>query len=172
MNLQAYEKERGFDEGTFDKYHIYLDGDVIMIPTLSRHGAWFDRTHRPDGQPKYTTPKGGGTHLYNPQGWGPNTKDIWIAEGEFDTISLLEAGVPAVGILGTNAFWPEWRYMFEKAEVVLALDSDEAGTTRANKLAALWPEGQTSRFDPSPHADLNDWYRDDREEFRRTVLAW
>lgn len=172
MKLSEYESERGFDGGTFEKWGIYLEGDAIRIPTLARHGSWYERTHRPHGVPKYHTPKGESHHLYNPQGWGPNTKEIWIAEGEFDTLSLIEVGVPAVGILGTEAFRAEWRYMFEKAEIVLALDPDEPGTMRANKLAALWPEHQTSRFDPSPYKDLNDWFKQDREGFKRTVLGW
>lgn len=182
MNLSEYESDRGFDEGTFEEYGIYAKGDTILIPTLGRHGTWYERTHRPYGQPKYLTPKGEKAHLYNPKGLGPHTEDdIWIAEGEFDTLSLIVVGVAAFGILGTEGFRPTWAKLFhggikrpDPADpgIVLALDPDHAGIKKANQMAALWPDGLTSRFDPSPYDDLNHWFREDREGFRETVLAW
>ncbi len=172
MKLTELESKRGFHDGELSQYDIRAEGDNFIIPTLGRHGAWYERTYRPTGVPKYESPKGVESHLYNPLGIGPNTEEVWIAEGEFDCLCLVVVGAPAVGILGTKTFRREWVLLFSRADVVIALDSDEAGDAQADKLAQLWPDNQTSRFDPSPYGDLNDWFKDDRSGFRKAVLEW
>jgi Toprim-like len=172
LKHSAYESERGFDEGTFNKYQIRVEGEIVYIPTLGRHGAWYEREHRPQGNPKYKSPTGVESHLYNPAGIGPNSREVWFAEGEFDTITLLMVGAPAVGILGTQAFKVGWRHLFDKANIVLALDSDQAGEETCVKLAQLWTAEQVTRFNPKPYGDVNEWYKEDRAGFRRAVLEW
>ena len=175
MTLNEYESERGFDEGTFDKYGIRMEDDVVIIPTLGRNGPWYEREHRPHGKPKYLSPTGMGHHLYNPLGLGPNSGEVWIAEGEFDTIALLAVGAPAVGILGTQAFRREWRHMFLR-RIILAFDADDAGEAATIKMAQLWDgndDVDLSVFKPEhPHTDMNDWFKADRAGFRRAVLEW
>ncbi len=176
MNLSEYESERGFDEGTFDTYGITQEGETIYIPTLSRNGAWYEREHKPWGDPayKYLSPTNAESHLYNPLGLGPNSGEVWLAEGEFDTLSLLSVGAPAVGILGTQAFRRDWRHMFVR-KIVLAFDNDDAGQAATIKMAQIW-EGQKdvtlSVFTPEPYSDINEWFIEDRAGLRRAVLEW
>lgn len=172
MKLKDYELERGFHEGELAEWKIRAEEDTIIIPTLGKHGAWYERTHQPNDIPRYLSPQGVESHLYNPLGLGPNTREIWIAEGEFDCLSLVTVGAPAVGILGVDAFRREWALLFSRAQVVMALDSDEAGNSRAQKLAQLWQPNQVTRFSPAPYGDLNEWFKDDRAGFRRAVLEW
>jgi DNA primase len=170
--IETYATKRGFTPEEFVRYGVREDGDRIIIPTLGRKGAWYERIHRPNGNPKYEGPKGASSHLYNPLGLGPGAEEVWIAEGEFDCLSLVVVGIPAVGVLGAGNFNRHWALLFEGAEIVIAFDPDEAGNTQAEKLAQLWPEGQVSRFSPLPYDDLNDWFKADREGFKEAVLAW
>ena len=179
MTLEEFSATRGFTEDELAKWDITVEGEVVYIPTLGRSGAWYRRIHRPDGQPKYFYEDSDvDVHLYNPLGLGPNSEEVWIAEGEFDTLSLVTVGAPALGILGIQSFRREWALLFSHARVILAFDPDtesEDQATRVRKVAQLWPEHQVERFDPlveGGYDDLNDWFREDRKGFTRTVLAW
>jgi DNA primase len=55
-------------------------------------------------------------------------RDIYICEGPIDTASLIELGLPAVGVPGARNFLPEWVPLFEDVEnIIVAFDMDEAG---------------------------------------------
>src|SRR3990167_5562217 len=173
ITLEEFSRSRGFTAEELSKYGVRVEGDTVVIPVAGRMGAWYERIHRPDGHPKYEGPKGMASHLFNPLGLGPGADEVWIAEGEFDTLSLVVSGIPAVGVLGAGNFNRHWALLFEHARrIVIAFDPDQAGNTQAEKLAQLWEPGQGSRFDPSPYEDLNDWFRQDRAAFQAAVLAW
>lgn len=172
MQLEDFEISRGFRPGELAAYGVRAEGGQIHVPILGRDGAWYERLHRPQGTPKYESPKGVASHLINPLGLGPHSGEVWIAEGEWDTYSLVVSGVPACGILGVGNFHRNWALLFEGAEIVLALDPDDAGNAACEKLAQLWPAGQVTRFDPSPHPDLNAWFMADREDFEAAVREW
>jgi hypothetical protein len=121
LTLNEYASKRGFTKQELQQYDIRLEGDVVVIPTLGRNGAWYEREHRPDGVPKYKTPQGETIHLYNPLGLGPNTDEVWIAEGEFDTLSLVVSGVPAVGLSGATSWNEKWWLLYARARVVSGL---------------------------------------------------
>jgi len=172
LDLETFAPTRGFTAEELSKYGVRVEEDTVEIPILGRGGTWYSRVHRPDGYPKYEGPKGMASHLFNPLGLGPGTDEVWIAEGEFDTLSLVVAGIPAVGVLGAGNFNRHWQLLFEHAEIVIAFDNDDAGHKGAGKLAQLWEPGQVSRFDPSPYEDLNDFFRQNRAGFEAAVLAW
>lgn len=80
---------------------------------------------------------------------------VYITEGPIDCLSLEEMGLAAVGIPGADGFRPEWVSLFDDvAEVVLALDNDDAGRKgsarigeyfaaagRHDILSVEWPDG-------------------------------
>lgn len=175
MNIEDFERSRGFEPEELSRWGIHLRGDEVIIPTLGRGGAWYERTYQPGRSPKYMGPKGASPHLYNPLGLGPQADEVWIAEGEFDCLSLLTVGAPAVGVLGAGNFNTKWALLYEQARIVIALDPDEAGNSAADKMANLWQPGQTERFDSrrlGGYDDLNDWFKADRKGFMRAVLEW
>jgi hypothetical protein len=174
LTLNEYASKRGFTKQELQQYDIRLEGDVVVIPTLGRNGAWYEREHRPDGVPKYKTPQGETIHLYNPLGLGPNTDEVWIAEGEFDTLSLVVSGVPAVGLSGATSWNEKWWLLYARARVVLALDPDEEGKKQTGMIANWFYQmgNEVEVFDPSPYGDLNEWFVDDRAGFQRKVLEW
>lgn len=166
---------RGFSAGTLEKYGVHIEDDVVLIPLLGRNGhVWYEREHRPGGKPKYLSPRGVQPHLYNPLGLGPHSPEVWLAEGEFDTISLIEAGAPACGVLGASSFNRHWAQLFTHARVIVAFDPDEAGKEAAAKVAALFDPSKVELFDAWPlmYEDFNDWWKGDPQGMRRVVLEW
>jgi DNA primase catalytic core len=72
---------------------------------------------------------------------------VHVCEGVTDTLSLIELGLPAVGIPGVNNFRPEWVCLFEDVQdIVLAFDNDAAGHRGAATVAELFRRaGRTVR---------------------------
>ena len=72
----------------------------------------------------------------------PETRTIYLTEGESDTLALIAAGLEGDGTAvccaspGTS-FSPAWAPMFSGKRVVLCFDSDPPGVTAAAKVAGL-----------------------------------
>ena len=171
LSIHEFATSRGFKPEELEYYGIEVrQDDTIIIPVLGRRGSWYERTYHPGGSPKYRSPKGSEAHLYNPHGFGPHSSQVWIAEGEWDTLSLLVCGAPALGIQGTKTFNKHWALLFQSAEVVLALDPDEEGDRTADKLAPLFPNTRRFRV-PPPYEDVNDWLQKDRDGLTEMVQS-
>lgn len=64
--------------------------------------------------------------------------DIYLCEGEVDTMYLDQLGYPSVGIPGAESFQETWATWFEKARrVFILLDADEAGIRGAEKIKQI-----------------------------------
>lgn len=61
-------------------------------------------------------------------------REIFICEGETDTLSAQSNGLFAVGIPGANAFRQSWCKYFQNLNVCIAFDADEAGQTALKEL--------------------------------------
>lgn len=88
---------------------------------------------------------------------------VFICEGATDTLSLLQAGRLAVGIIGTQGLKARWVEAFRGLKVFFAFDSDEAGQEAAAKYARLFFEASQ----PTPRAiklpegvkDINEFFK-------------
>lgn len=99
---------------------------------------------------------------------------VWVVEGEFDALSLWEAGQPAIGLGGAQCA----RLLVEALEegtlepsrVIICPDKDEAGEKAAQDLkAALHTMGIAYTVaDLGTFKDANDFLTADREGF----IAW
>lgn len=119
--------------------------------------------------PKYLGMKGSQSHLYNTS---QAAKDnVWICEGEFDSLILTQMGFPAVGVPGANNFKSEWKYLFANCDqVTLVFDGDEAGRKGAQRLLTLLSICDTLRVVWMPEGmDVTDMYLQDEETLRRLV---
>lgn len=171
-DLSEFAASRGFQPSELEEYGVRVEEDEVVIPIRAGHHVWYERTHRPGGKPKYLSPKGAETHLYNPLGLGPHSEEVWIAEGEFDTLALIAAGAPALGILGVGNFYTPWAHLFSGARIIVAFDPDKAGEEAADKIAGLFPQG-VERFEvPPPYGDINDWLKADRRGLTKAVLEF
>ena len=167
---------------------------AIPYPNATGIHKWRYSNPVPGEYPKLRDDPGARFHLYNPLGLGPGEPEVWFAEGEFDTLCLVEAGLPALGIHGTqnipdddepeaadasegvegasqaSRFNPNWKWLFTGSRVVVMLDNDEKGWPAGRKLAKLL-EGEV--FDAwDDYGDINEWYLGDRIGMKKTLSRY
>ena len=111
--------------------------------------------------PKERTPL---LHLYNEDAL--RKPQVIVAEGEIDTLTLLQNGFNACGVLGANSFKEEWAERLAEAEkVYISFDGDEAGREGNKKIAALI--GPQARMVSMPEGeDINDYFKTRNPVFR------
>lgn len=85
-----------------------------------------DHDHGKHG--KYMSNEGDSPHLYNAYALLEDRPDIAITEGEFDAMSVILGGLPAVGVPGVKSPEKHWWDPFEGYETVyLFVDNDDDG---------------------------------------------
>ncbi len=121
-----YENGRQYFEGFITFPHL-VGGRVVY---MSGRG-WPEKAHKK--LPKEKVPL---LHLYNEDAL--RQSNVVVAEGEIDTLTLLQNGFNACGILGANSFKQEWSERFAGIEkVYVSFDGDEAGSEGNRKIAAF-----------------------------------
>lgn len=175
MSLSELSEERGIGQATLQAAGIHRNDDGWwVIPYPHRYGIWKERYRNPDpdGRPKYMDKHGADFHLYNPLKIGPGEEEVWIAEGEFDTLALIDQGLVAIGVHGVSnvpdeerwgkektGFRAEWKLLFEGSRVVTMFDNDEAGRKAGRRLARALGGEAFDEWDE--YSDVNDWWRAD-----------
>ncbi|MBI5478133.1 MAG: toprim domain-containing protein [Deltaproteobacteria bacterium] len=114
----------------------------------------------PDDLPKYLSTSGNIPSPYN--AWAIRDERLFVAEGEFDCLTLVQHGFNAIGVPGATGFKTEWLTYLEGREVVLALDPDKAGRKGARELLQLLRGHARSlrRVNLPPGRDLNEFFTD------------
>lgn len=136
----------------------------LAIPYLTPAGVTTIRFRRLDvGEPPYEGPKflslpGDQPRIFNPAALMRPESYIVICEGEPDTITAHQAGLPAVGIQGVSAWRPYFARCFKGyASVYILADSDDKGQgiEFAERVAA---EVANARIVPMPDGhDVNSY---------------
>lgn len=140
----AYLKGRGISEQVAGLYSLGVVTDPIpghemytgwlSIPYITALGlcVGFKFRRLDDGKPKYGSPLGQKSHLYNVCDLTENSSSIVVCEGELDTIIVSGAlHLAAVGIPGVAAWKPHFAKLLNGYEMVyIAGDNDvkEDGT--------------------------------------------
>lgn len=108
------------------------------------------------------------TYLYNEQVL--SQKEVILAEGEIDTLTLLQHGFNACGVLGSNSFKDEWVDKFKNCETVyLSFDADESGEKGNLRIARLL--GLKARLVFLPEGeDVNDFFKHASKEDYQKLL--
>ncbi len=90
-------------------------------------------------RPKYLGCRGSIPCLFNHGILSTRPKRVFLTEGVIDALSLEMLGLgPALGVVGTEGFKPEWAEDFRGVEEVwLAMDNDNPGNEAVPKLATL-----------------------------------
>lgn len=153
-----YENGQNYFEGFITFPHI-LYGRVVYI---SGRG-YPEKKHRKLEKDRVPL-----THLYNEQAL--SQKEVVIAEGEIDTLTLLQHGFNACGVLGANSFKDEWIDKFNNCETVyLSFDADESGEKGNLRMARLL--GPTARLVFLPEGeDVNDFFKHASKEDYKKLL--
>lgn len=134
----------------------------LSLPYITPTGVVYMRfrcleDHDHEGHGKYEGPVGEETHLYNVAGLHGGGDMVAVCEGELDTLTLIDAGIPAVGVPGATAFKSFYTRLFEDFPKVLVVgDGDLAGRRFASEVAGKIANGFAR---PMPEGeDVNSYY--------------
>lgn len=113
----------------------------ISIPYITRAGVVNIKTRciedhdcKEHNHGKYSGPRESGTFLYNVSAFSGMAENICIAEGEIDTLSLLAAGLPAVGVPGSS-HWKDqkhWPFCFSGYKRVFVFADNDTKDPKRN----------------------------------------
>lgn len=128
-------------------------------------GRWRNMTTNGD---RYYSMPGAQVRLYNQDALAhlDGAKELYLAEGETDTLSLATLGHVALGFPGASNFGlinlqlKPWLASLtgRVPGLVLAFDDDDAGRRLNQKVREALPDIPTRDFDLHGHNDVNDWY--------------
>lgn len=108
----------------------------LIIPTSKSHYVG----RRIDGVQSYEkmNPKGGSPGIFNGAAlYAPDVREVFVTEGAFDALSVVEGGFPAIALNSANNATKLLQKLKEKptkATLILCLDNDEAGAKAAQEL--------------------------------------
>lgn len=135
----SYLEERGIDETTAvmfrlgyvsnpDPIHATYEGMLsipYMTPVGGCKGIKFRRINDASG-PRYLSPPGQKSRLYNVLDLLQPASCVVICEGELDTVTVSGIGIPAVGVAGVTHWKEHMGRCFDGCdEVVVLTDNDE-----------------------------------------------
>ncbi|HHX38395.1 MAG TPA: hypothetical protein GX715_00385 [Armatimonadetes bacterium] len=132
-----YAEEELRASGLFNERGLIFYRHPIVFPFYHQGKACFLQGRRVDGrEPKYLSVRRPICCLYNHDILATLSPGdaVVLSEGVIDTLTWLEYGVPAVGILGVGCFKSEWIPKFRDRRVLICLDNDEPGQRAARDL--------------------------------------
>jgi len=132
-----YAEEELRASGLFNERGLIFRRHPIVFPFYHQGKACFLQGRRVDGrEPKYLSVRRPICCLYNHDILATLSPSdaVVLSEGVIDTLTWLEYGVPAVGILGVGCFKAEWIAEFKDRRVLICLDNDEPGQRAARDL--------------------------------------
>ena len=148
----------------------------LIIPT-GLHG-YTARSIQADTDPRFKKMKEGAAGIFNSKAlYNGDGRPVFIVEGEFDALSIIEAGAEAVA-LGSTANKGKLLELVKDRKptgpLIISLDNDEAGKRAAAELAdGLHALGITyvSADISGDHKDQNERLQADREGLVKAVEA-
>lgn len=170
-----YWKKRGLSKATVDAYNLgyWEEKRRFVIPTgdfsYNARATW-----EADKKERYLKPKGQ-FELFNLKAIPLAEQPVFVVEGEFDALSIIEAGGIAVA-LGSSSnlrFIEFLKSNRPKYPLILALDNDEAGRAGEAKLSEELTKIQIDFVDADitfGFKDANEALVEDRETFVQSVL--
>jgi DNA primase len=124
----------------------------LAIPYVTRAGIVSMRFRRLAGDgPKYLSEPGEESRIFHPEGFFRHERFICLCEGELDTMTAHQAGLPAVGVPGANSWLKFFYRAFDGYDAVFILaDQDDkgAGMDFAEKAAS---QIKSARIIPMSH---------------------
>jgi len=98
-------------------------------------------------------------------------KFVILTEGAIDALTLIQMGLPAIGVPGVETFTREWLpYLFKKQQIYVCYDMDAGGQKGVENLRKLFP--QIHRIKLPQSKDVNEWflkYGGGPDEFKRLM---
>jgi DNA primase len=171
----AYLEGRGISELAAAKYRLGTITDPIeghqdyagwiSIPYFTALDlcVGFKFRRLDEGKPKYGSPVGQKTHLFNVSSIVESSPRIVVCEGEFDAIIIDSLGIPAVGVPGVAAWKPFYEKLFHGYDVVYIVgdndvkdDGTNPGAEFSRRVASELTNGQIVSLPAG--MDITDFY--------------
>ena len=177
-----YFYKRGFTDDTINKYKLgYLkecvvkgfnNGPGAVVPYPGEH-YYFTRLIAPKGEyNKIKLP--GQTPLFN-GGCIKNNSIVWVTEGQFDCLSLLQCGVASVSTDSANNYNSLLNFVksnnITNKVFIVAYDNDDPGLKGADKLIQLLKEQglHTVQYIPTGGKDINEMLVNCKEQLLQDI---
>lgn len=134
----TYLQGRGISTETAKQFHMGFDNGFVIIP-VSKH-FYIARNTNTAAEFRYKNPKSAHVEIFNTAAlYNENEKPVFITEGIFDALSIIEAGAEAVSLNGTGNV-PNLLQILKskktKNVIILAGDNDKPGLKATAELAA------------------------------------
>lgn len=143
----------------------------LIVPTsINSYLARDTREDLTDEQKEHSKQKVNGSNLLNKEAL-ENTEPVFIVEGEFDALSIIDAGFIALGLGGvgnTRKLINALEHVNTPPALLLALDNDQAGREAQKKLSAQLKDKGVFFTEPDilgDAKDANEALNADREQF-------
>jgi DNA primase len=138
----------------------------LSIPyiTVLGHCVGFKFRRLDDGKPKYGSPLGQKSHLYNVADVTLDVPSIVVCEGELDAVVLSGmCNIPAVGVPGVTAWKPHFARLFTGFDTVFIVgdndvkeDGSNPGAEFSRRVSSELTNGQIVQLPPG--MDINEYY--------------
>lgn len=154
---------RGISQETATAYKLGYDTRTgfLIVPT-SRY-YYVARNTNPEAENRYNNPKGAKIELFNAQAiYNEESRPVFIVEGAFDALSIIEAGGLATALNSTSNYKKVLdmvKKQTTKSTLVLCLDNDAAGEKATAELETGLKELNISYIT----ADICGGYKDPNE---------
>ena len=154
---------RGISQETATAYKLGYDTRTgfLIVPT-SRY-YYVARNTNPEAENRYNNPKGAKIELFNAQAiYNEEIRPVFIVEGAFDALSIIEAGGLATALNSTSNYKKVLdmvKKQATKSTLILCLDNDAAGAKATAELETGLKELNISYIT----ADICGEYKDPNE---------
>lgn len=144
----------------------------------SRNAVFYQARATVETRVKYLCPPNFPKPLF---GWDSLKQDgpyVWLCEGPFDILPLIEAGQAAVAVTGSTIKSGLVQNLVDATagrEILIAFDRDDAGMAAAPKvLMSLQYSGANARIvhPPAPYKDMGEWATAERVSGILAEITW
>ena len=163
---------RGISQETATAYKLGYDTRTgfLIVPT-SRY-YYVARNTNPEAENRYNNPKGAKIELFNAQAiYNEESRPVFIVEGAFDALSIIEAGGLATALNSTSNYKKVLdmvKKQATKSALILCLDNDAAGARATAELETGLKELNISYIT----ADICGGYKDPNEALKADRMAF
>ena len=173
----AYLSFRGLSKETASKYGLGYDPRTgfLIIPVSDTF--YIARNTDQNAKMRYKNPTGASIELFNKEAlYNEAGKPVFVTEGVFDALAILEAGSEAVALNSTSNYRKLIKDLAAKRTgntLVIALDNDEAGKKAARELTDALKQQNISYITGEGlsgfYKDANEHLQHNRESFLEAV---
>ena len=149
----------------------------LIVPIwLGGHLARDTRANLTDEQKKYSKMRIGEVRLFNQAALNQTSKPVYVVEGEFDALSIIDVGGQALAlcsVANVDKLIEVIKKQTPKVPLIIQLDEDKSGQNAARKLIEGLRQAEFLFYRqyslPEPYKDANEFLMADREGFSEWV---